>query len=61
MPSIPSARSGSSSDRTRFFFYLGESGFVKEFRLPPLLPLLEQLNGLNAQQQTPEVTCRPSL
>jgi hypothetical protein len=33
-------------------FYLGESGFVKEFRLPPLLPYLEQLNRLNAQQQT---------
>jgi len=32
-------------------FYLGESGFVKEFRLPPLLPILEQLNRLNAQQQ----------
>ena len=32
-------------------FYLGESGFVKEFRLPPLLPFLEQLNRLNAQQQ----------
>lgn len=32
-------------------FYLGESGFVKEFRLPPLLPFLEQLNRLNVQQQ----------
>jgi len=31
-------------------FYLGESGFVKEFRLPPLLPFLEQLNKLHAQQ-----------
>jgi hypothetical protein len=33
-------------------FYLGESGFVKEFRLPPLLPYLEQLNRLNANQGT---------
>jgi hypothetical protein len=33
-------------------FYLGESGFVKEFRLPPLLPYLDQLNRLKAQQQT---------
>lgn len=34
-------------------FYLGESGFVKEFRLPPILPFLEQLNrlkGLEASQ-----------
>lgn len=31
-------------------FYLGESGFVREFRLPPLLPFLEQLNKLRAQQ-----------
>ncbi len=31
-------------------FYLGESGLVKEFRLPPLLPFLEQLNRLNVQQ-----------
>ena len=31
-------------------FYLGESGFVKEFRLPPLLPFLEQLNKMSAQQ-----------
>jgi len=31
-------------------FYLGESGFVKEFLLPPLLPILEQLSRLNAQQ-----------
>jgi hypothetical protein len=30
-------------------FYLGESGFVKEFRLPSLLPFLEQLNRLNVQ------------
>jgi len=28
-------------------FYLGESGFVKAFQLPPLLPFLEQLNRLN--------------
>lgn len=34
----------------RVLFYLGESGFVKEFRLPPLLPFLEQLNRLNVQQ-----------
>jgi len=33
-------------------FFLGESGFVKEFRLPPLLPYLEQLNRLNANQGT---------
>lgn len=31
----------------RVLFYLGESGFVKEFRLPPLLPLLEQWSRLN--------------
>lgn len=31
-------------------FYLGESGFVKEFRLPPILPFLEQLNRVNVQQ-----------
>jgi hypothetical protein len=30
-------------------FYLGESGFVKEFRLPSLLPFLEQLNRLNVK------------
>lgn len=29
----------------RVLFYLGESGFVKEFKLPPLLPFLEQLNA----------------
>jgi hypothetical protein len=29
-------------------FYLGESGFVKQFLLPPLLPFLEQLNRMNA-------------
>jgi hypothetical protein len=29
-------------------FYLGESGFVKEFRLPSLLPFLEQWNRLNS-------------
>lgn len=28
-------------------FYLGESGFVKAFELPPLLPFLEQLNRMN--------------
>lgn len=32
-------------------FYLGESGFVKTFQLPPLLPYLEQLNRLYVQQQ----------
>ena len=32
-------------------FYLGESGFVKAFQLPPLLPFVEQLNRLNTQQQ----------
>jgi hypothetical protein len=31
-------------------FYLGESGFVKEFRLPPILPFLEQLNQVKMQQ-----------
>lgn len=31
-------------------FYLGESGFVKQFLLPPLLPFLEQLNRMNPQQ-----------
>lgn len=30
-------------------FYLGESGFVKAFELPPLLPFLEQLNRMNIQ------------
>jgi len=30
-------------DQGRVLFYLGESGFVKEFQLPPLLPYLEQL------------------
>jgi hypothetical protein len=34
-------------------FYLGESGFVKEFRLPPILPYLEQLNRRNSQGVTP--------
>jgi hypothetical protein len=34
----------------RVLFYLGESGFVKAFQLPPLLPFLEQLNRLNVQQ-----------
>lgn len=28
----------------RVLFYLGESGFVKQFMLPPLLPFLRQLN-----------------
>jgi hypothetical protein len=32
----------------RVLFYLGESGFVKQFQLPPLLPFLEQLNRTNA-------------
>ena len=31
-------------------FYLGESGLVKEFRLPPLLPFLEQLSKLSVQR-----------
>ena len=31
-------------------FFLGESGFVKQFLLPPLLPFMEQLNRMNAQQ-----------
>jgi hypothetical protein len=31
-------------------FYLGESGLVKEFRLPPLLPFLEQLGWLSVQK-----------
>jgi len=33
-------------------FYLGESGFVKEFRLPPILPFLDQLSRMNRQQGT---------
>jgi hypothetical protein len=36
-------------------FYLGGSGFVKEFRLPRLLPFLE-LNRLNAPRQAGQVT-----
>lgn len=28
----------------RVLFYLGESGFVKQFILPPMLPFLQQLN-----------------
>lgn len=32
-------------------FYLGESGFVKAFQLPPLLPFLEQLNRPVPHQQ----------
>jgi hypothetical protein len=35
----------------RVLFYLGESGFVKAFQLPPLLPFLEQLNRLNVPRQ----------
>lgn len=31
-------------------FFLGESGFVKEFRLPPLLPFWEQLKRMNVPQ-----------
>jgi len=31
-------------------FYLGESGLVKQFLLPPLLPFLEELNRMNAPQ-----------
>ena len=30
-------------------FFLGESGFVKQFLFPPLLPFLEQLNRMNGQ------------
>jgi hypothetical protein len=30
-------------------FFLGESGFVKQFLLPPLLPFLGQLNQMNGQ------------
>ena len=40
----------------RVLFYLGESGFVREFRLPPLLPFLQQLRGLNVQQDPPSST-----
>jgi hypothetical protein len=29
-------------------FFLGESGFVKQFLLPPLLPFLEQLNRMKS-------------
>jgi hypothetical protein len=35
----------------RGLFDLGESGFVKEFRLPPLLPFLGELDRLDVQQQ----------
>lgn len=38
----------------RVLFYLGESGFVKQFLLPPLIPFLEQLNRMNAQQAVNE-------
>jgi hypothetical protein len=31
------------SGQGRVLFYLGESGFVKQFQLPPMLPFLEQL------------------
>jgi len=31
-------------------FFLGESGFVKQFLLPPLLPFMEQLNRINARK-----------
>lgn len=31
----------------RVLFYLGESGFVKEFNIPPLLPFLDQLNQVD--------------
>jgi hypothetical protein len=34
-------------------FYLGESGFVKEFRLPSLLPFLEQWNRSKWWQSEP--------
>lgn len=37
----------------QILFYLGESGFVKAFQLPPLLPYLEQLSRFNVQQQGP--------
>lgn len=32
-------------------FYLGESGYVKQFLLPPLLPYLEQLRQMQSQQE----------
>ena len=35
----------------RVLFYLGESGFVKQFQLPPILPFLDQLNQLNVHQE----------
>lgn len=35
----------------RVLFFLGESGFVKEFRLPVVLPLLSHLSRLKTQQQ----------
>jgi len=31
----------------RVLFYLGESGFVKEFQLPTLLPFWEQISRTN--------------
>jgi hypothetical protein len=31
------------SGQGRVLFYLGESGLVKQFQLPPMLPFLEQL------------------
>ncbi len=37
-------------EQGQILFYLGESGFVKAFQLPPLLPFLEQLSRLNVQQ-----------
>lgn len=40
-------------DQGQVLFYLGESGFVKEFRLPPILPYLEQLAGIYSQGVTP--------
>jgi len=33
----------------RVLFFLGESGFVREFRLPPVLPFLDQLSLLSAR------------
>ena len=36
-------------DQGRVLFYLGESGFVKEFKLPHLLPFLERINAMNSQ------------
>ena len=36
-------------DQGRVLFYLGESGFMKEFKLPHLLLFLERINAMNSQ------------